>query len=130
MSEIRPQNTPAVYTSDGNTWTVTNSSSFGGYYDTAGEWVPETNDNIIWTTDNSWSTGTTITTTWPVLDEVLPEEIRDKKFVGYLFIDDDQHICLYDSKNKKTIKIIDLKEGKELTTLMNVIAKMLLSNQD
>lgn len=121
-----------IYTSDGNTWTISSSSSGGGYFNTAGEWVPDTNDNWIWTTDNTggWSTGTTITTTWPVLEEVLPEEIRDKKFVGYLFIDDEQNICLYDSKQKKTTKIIDLKEGKELTTLMNVIAKMLLSEQD
>jgi hypothetical protein len=121
MSE---QNYPAqIYTSDGNTWTVSTSSNTGGW---------DTNDNWIWTTDNTggWSTGTTITTTWPQLEEVLPEEIRDKKFVGYLFIDDEQNICLYDSKQKKTTKIIDLKEGKELTTLMNVIAKMLLSEQD
>ena len=125
MSEIRPQNIPAVYTSDGTTWTITTTDSGGN------EWGQD--GNYVWTTDNTgnWSTtGATVTTTWPVLDEILPEEIRDKKFVGYLFIDDDQNICLYDSKQKKTTKIIDLKEGKELTTLMNVIAKMLLSEQD
>jgi len=124
MSEIRPQNIPAVYTSDGTTWTITTTDSGGN------EWGQD--GNYVWTTDNTDNTGnwSTITTTWPVLNEILPEEIRDKKFVGYLFMDDDQNVCLYDSKQKKTTKIIDLKEGKELTTLMNVIAKMLLSEQD
>lgn len=118
-----------VHTSDGNTWTISTTDNTSGAWDDNGNWIYTTTDYTHITDNGTWINGATITTTWPQLEEVLPEEIRDKKFVGYLFIDDEQNICLYDSKQKKTTKIIDLKEGKELTTIMNVIAKMLLSEQ-